>query len=311
MQYYQISFNLKPCDETHQDLLCAMLGEAGFETFVNTQDGINAWIQRQLLHPDQIKDILLNDIFQGIAISYDIHDAPDEDWNKIWEQEGFKPIVVSLTPDPSPNREGRETPNREGRETPNREGRDYVCIHDLNHTDVPKCQYDIVINPCQAFGTGSHETTRMILRQLSQMDITGLDIVDAGTGTGILSIMCRMLGCSHVFAYDIDQWSVDNAKTNLQLNNIDNVDVVLGDSRVLAGHKTDILIANINRNILLGDMQQFASSLNPRGRLLLSGFYLEDVPLLDAKAKEYGLNKLKEAHDSNWTMCLWGKSPTE
>ena len=287
MQYYEVDFKIVPCDEMHQDLLCAMLGVAGFETFQNTDDGVRAWIQRHIYNKENVDEVLASEFFGETETEYVVRNAPDEDWNSTWEQEGFTPITISLSPDT----DGSGNPD--------------VCIHDVKHTDLPECRYDILINPCQAFGTGSHETTRMILRQLCGIDLKNLEIVDAGTGTGILSIMCSMLGAKKIFAYDIDEWSVKNSISNLKLNNIDNVSVKLGDSSVLSGVSADLVIANINRNILLGDMPHFASCLNSGGRLLLSGFYREDVPMLERKAAEYGLVKTEEMHDGEWTMLLF------
>ena len=298
MKYFEVKFHITSAEVgIASDILSALLADEGFETFEPTDDGLLAWVQQSIYSKEGVERAIGSFPLPDTRITYTVSEAPDENWNRQWEQEGFRPIVISDGDKP------------------------IIVIHDTAHDDVPEAQYDIRINPCQAFGTGSHETTRMIMRQLLAMPMSGRYVVDAGTGTGILAILCRMLGAAHVFAYDIDEWSVRNARANLLLNDIhEAVEVHLGDSRVLPVQETlaeplaqaisfapTLLIANINRNILLADMPRFSDSLSPEGELLLSGFYTEDVPILLKEAENHGLHPILQSQDSNWALLLLKK----
>jgi ribosomal protein L11 methyltransferase len=299
MKYFELNIQITPNSETASDILSALLAEAGFEAFEPTEDGLLAWIQQTLYDSVALEEVVSSFPLSEVSISYSLNEAPDENWNQQWEQEGFRPIII----------EDKES----------NDARALLVIHDTSHPDVPEALYDICINPCQAFGTGSHQTTQMILSQLLAMPIKNRIIVDAGTGTGILSIMCMMLGASEVLAYDIDEWSVRNAQSNLLLNGIETgVNVLLGDSSVLTSFQhvsqsttsqkhPSLLIANINRNILLADMQVFAQTLAEGGELLLSGFFTEDAPILLAEASKYGLEPHLQREEDNWCLLLLKK----
>lgn len=261
-----------------------MLSEIGFEAFSVTEDGLTAYIQQSEWDEHQMQETLQNFFLPDVAISYTCAEAPDEDWNQVWEEEGFQPVVV---------------------------GED-VVVHDVKHTNVPQARYDILITPRLAFGTGSHQTTRLILRTLAYLDLEGKCLIDAGTGTGILAIMGIKRGAAHVFAYDIDEWSVENTKDNLLLNRIPQspleggVEVKVGDSSVLEGQpKADLLIANINRNILLQDLPRFAKAIKEGGQMILSGFYLSDVPVLTNAAVQQGFSLQKTESEEEWAMLLF------
>ena len=288
MKYYEIQFHIVPNSEIFTDVLSALLAEDGFEAFEPHDDGLLAWIQQSFFDKNLLDTTIQTFPLPNVDITYFIQEAPDENWNQQWEQEGFKPIIIE---------DNNATKSQA-----------LIVIHDTNHLNVPVSRYNISINPCQAFGTGSHETTRMILRQLLDMPMKGRNVVDAGTGTGILSILCSMLGAENVFAYDIDEWSVRNAQSNLLLNGIESgVDVVLGDSSVLNGKMASLLIANINRNILLADIPNFAKVVPVDGELLLSGFYTEDVALLLTKAEQYGFSLQNQINENNWSLLLLKK----
>lgn len=307
MKYLEATFHITPYSEAAADVLSALLADEGFEAFDASEDTLQAWVQMHLYSPDGIRRAVEAMPFPDMAIEYSVADAPDENWNRRWEEDGFKPIVIYAdTADTSADNKA------------------LITIHDTAHPDVPDAVYDICISPCQAFGTGSHETTRMILRQLLAMPIRDRKVIDAGTGTGILAIFCRMLGAAVVLAYDIDEWSVRNARENLALNGISSgVQVLLGDSSVLARQYSDgrpdgqcpsyvfppasLLIANINRNILLGDLPVFAESIEAGGELLLSGFYTDDVPMLLAEASRLGFTLSSRSQDHDWAMLLLKK----
>ena len=295
MKYFEVKFTITPSLEDFADVLSSMLAEEGFEAFETTPDGLLAWVQQSQYSSESIDSIISSFPLPGVEINYTTTEAPDENWNQQWEQEGFRPIVLNDADD---------------------ENKLLIAIHDIHHTDIPQAQYDIRISPRQAFGTGSHETTRMILRQLLSLNLTERHVVDAGTGTGILAIMCKMLGASQVFAYDIDEWSVENAKDNLLLNNIHStVEVALGDSSVLnekyalatPQELPSLLIANINRNILLNDIPVFAHCLSNGGEMLLSGFYQHDIPMLLESAACHGFTLAHQFNDGEWAMLLLKK----
>ena len=300
MKYFEVKFTMNPFSEVAADLLTASLAEIGFESFSQTEDCLLAYIQQsewdEAMTQQAVQDFCLPDV----VIDYVCTEAPDEDWNQVWEEEGFQPIYIPLG-------EGQE---------------EAVVIHDVKHKDVPQARYDILITPRMAFGTGSHQTTRLVLRKLANMDLEGKRVIDAGTGTGILAIMGIKRGAAHVFAYDIDEWSVENTRDNLLLNHIFNVgvkevkgvkgvkdicvEVVCGDSSVLEGQpQADLLIANINRNILLADLPRFGKAVRKGGNMILSGFYLSDVPILTEAAAQQGFSLLETESEGEWAMLLF------
>ncbi len=277
MKYYNVRFGVCPFDEAFCDILSEEIAPLGFESFEYLPQGMSGYIPCHLLDCKALDQRLEAYPIEGVEIAYKVEEAPDENWNATWEQEGFRPIHIG----------------------------NQICVHDTRSAAPENVKYDITINPCQAFGTGSHQTTQMLLTHLSQADLEGKDVIDAGTGTGILAIMCRMRGAAHVLAYDIDEWSVRNALSNAELNGVEGIDVREGDCNVLRPEdKAHLLIANINRNILLADMAQFRRALLPGGQLLLSGFYPQDADILTAHAATLGLKKTAEKQEGDWAMLL-------
>jgi ribosomal protein L11 methyltransferase len=295
MKYYEVDFTVIPYTQESTDVLSAMVADCGFEAFQDTANGIRGWVQQLQFHQEELDTVIAAFPIEGIRITYTVTEAAYENWNAQWEEEGFQPIILNAS------------------QASGKVSECLVCIHDTRHEEVPQARFDIKINPCQAFGTGSHQTTRLILRQLLETDLAGKYVIDAGTGTGILAIMCSKLGAQAVFAYDIDEWSVRNATYNLQLNNIYNVRICEGNSAVLTSEypsscqPADLLIANINRNILIADMPRFSSSLRPGGQMLLSGFYNSDADILIQQATRLDLSLQKTCSDSDWTMLLFRK----
>lgn len=284
MKYLVVKFKISAGDDMMQicrDLLADSAAEAGFESFEETEQGIDAYVQKDLFEQEVLDKNLHNFPIEDTAISYCVEDAEDKDWNQEWEEQGFEPICVD----------------------------DQILIYDAKHPELhPTTSPDhieIGIEAKLAFGTGNHETTRMIVSTLLNNNLYQKRVLDCGCGTGILGIVAAKLGASEVVGYDIDEWSVDNAKHNAKLNGIDNMEVYFGNASVI-NHISgifDIILANINRNILLNDMKTFRSVLNDGGFLILSGFYEEDVPTLLAKAQELGLEEIGKRTDNNWT-CL-------
>ena len=287
MKYYVANFDIECADELLQparELLSAAACEAGFEAFEDTDNGIAGYVQRPLYDKEALDAAIADYMPEGTKVTYNIEEVPDQDWNQDWEDQGFEPIGVS----------------------------DHLVIYDAKHTDMSMFAGDdgvmrIFIEARNAFGTGTHQTTRMILRRLLGMDLTGKSVLDCGCGTGILGIVALRLGANRVLGYDIDEWSSENAKHNAALNGVDNLDVLLGDASVLDGVKEefDVVIANINRNILLNDMTAFRSHLKTGGRLILSGFYETDVPMLEQAAKNNGLTIIDVVTDGEWACAMF------
>lgn len=287
MKYYVANFDIECAEELLQparELLSAAACEAGFEAFEDTDNGIVGYVQRQLYDKEALDAAIADYMPEGTQVTYNIEEVPDQDWNQDWEDQGFEPIGVS----------------------------DHLVIYDAKHTDMSMFAGDdgvmrIFIEARNAFGTGTHQTTRMILRRLLGMDLTGKSVLDCGCGTGILGIVALRLGANRVLGYDIDEWSSENAKHNAALNGVDNLDVLLGDASVLDGVKEefDVVIANINRNILLNDMTAFRSHLKTGGRLILSGFYETDVPMLEQAAQSNGLTIIDVVTDGEWACAMF------
>ena len=294
MKYFEAIFELRIQNselrelmQDARDVLAAMAGEAGFETFEETETGLKGYVQRALFDEEALKTALDDFPFEGITVTYDIHEAEDRDWNEQWENEGFEPIVIP----PS------------------------IIIHDGRHLpiEVSSNLLDIEIDAKLAFGTGTHETTRMVcstlLSYLSPLTshLSPLRVLDCGTGTGILSICALKLGAASAIGYDIDEWSVDNARHNAVINQVDDrFTALLGDASILYNKVEglfDLVLANINRNILLNDMPLFRQKMAPDARLILSGFYTDDIPLLVERAATLGLTLESQKQDNSWA-CL-------
>ena len=286
MKYLVATFNIEAeADllEASRDLHADGAAQAGFETFEETEQGMDAYVQKELFDRETLDAYIADFPISDAHITYSIQDAEDKDWNQEWEEQGLEPIYVA----------------------------DQVVIYDAKHPELypdTSNRPDIIeigIEAKLAFGTGNHETTRMIISQLLQMPIKTKRVLDCGTGTGILGLTASKLGAKEVVGYDIDEWSVENAKHNALLNGVDNMEVLFGNSSVL-NHISgvfDVVMANINRNILLDDMRLFRSVMNTDATLILSGFYEEDVPVLLEKANELGLHETARHTDNNWT-CL-------
>ena len=307
MKYFEVEFTILPFSTDAADLLAAIAGEAGFETFEETSTGLMGYIQQDQLDVSTLQTSLNDFPFEGISISYDIRPAEDRDWNEQWEQEGFEPIVVKCG---MWNVEGGMR-NVEGgvwsEECP------VIVIHDGRHLPeaMPTGAIPIEIDAKLAFGTGTHETTRMICSELISFHIPHstfhkIRVLDCGTDTGILSICALKLGAAEAIGYDIDEWSVDNARHNAVINQVDDrFTSLLGDASILnkVEGNFDLVLANINRNILLADMESFRGKMAPGASLILSGFYTEDCEMLIEKAKTLGLKLTKQKEDQNWA-CL-------
>ncbi|MBQ9649198.1 MAG: 50S ribosomal protein L11 methyltransferase [Prevotella sp.] len=307
MKYFEVKFTLSPYSTDASDVLSAMAGEAGFESFEETSDGLLGYVQQQLYSAEALQEVLSDFPFEEVSITYDVREAEDRDWNEQWEQEGFEPIVISR------KEEGYSRSEECGVKSENTfEG---IIIHDGRHLPTelsslhtPHSSFlEIEIDARQAFGTGTHETTRMICAEIIQY-ASGARILDCGTGTGILSICALKLGASEAIGYDIDEWSVDNARHNAVINHVDDrFTSLLGDATILnkVEGTFNLVLANINRNILLNDLPQFRQKMAPGACLILSGFYTADTPLLIEKAATLGLTLQQQKEENDWACLIF------
>ncbi|SEA31920.1 ribosomal protein L11 methyltransferase [Xylanibacter ruminicola] len=276
MKYFEVEFTISPYSADAADLFASLAGEAGFETFEETETGLKGYVQQSLFDEDTLHECIEDFPFEGTSIIYNVREAEDRDWNEQWEQEGFEPIVIA----------------------------DQLVIHDGRHLPDVDSKVQIEIDAKLAFGTGTHETTRMICTQL--LKLAKGRVLDCGTGTGILSICALKLGATEAVGYDIDEWSVDNARHNAVINRVDDrFTSILGDAKILENidEKFDIVLANINRNILLADMPMFVSKMHEGSLLILSGFYSDDCEILIEKAHSIGLKLVSQTTDHDWA-CL-------
>ena len=273
--YIEYNFTVTP-KEPATEILIAELGEVGFESFVENENGVIAYIQK-----DDWSATVLEDIFvlnsEEFSIEYDQKEIEQTNWNAEWEK-NFSPIQVE----------------------------DVVSIRAPFHEN-PHLKYDIVIEPKMSFGTGHHETTHMMVQHLLQLDLEGKKTLDMGCGTGILAIFAEMKGANPIDAIDIDNWCYENSVENVERNNCKNISVFEGEAALLVDKKYDVIIANINRNILLMDMQAYTNCLNDNGVLLLSGFYQDDIPVIDAEVSKYNLKLETVIERNNWVALKYNK----
>jgi len=334
MKYYEVKFNIQPYSDDAADIVAAIAGEAGFESFDTADGTLTGYVQQPLFDEPLLRQLLDTCPLPDVSVAYTVGEAEDRDWNEQWEQEGFEPIVVEKRREENIKRREERGERRENSEKGSEKRREenikrreerIILIHDGRHlpedyslssllsplsskTDSPLSSNSdsiiaIEIDAHLAFGTGTHETTRMMCGALLELDLTGKRVLDCGTGTGILAIAALKLGAREAVGYDIDEWSVDNARHNAVINGVDDrLTALLGDASILnkVEGTFDIVMANINRNILLADMAVFVTKMAPGATLLLSGFYTEDIPLLVAKAEELGLTLTAQHEDENW-----------
>ena len=273
--YIEVRFELSPCDEIATDVLAALLCEYDYEIFVPDETGLTAYVKKEF-YKEEVLTQVVSDFPLDNKIKYAHEIIEGQDWNSEWEKNYFKPIVV----------------------------KDKCVIHSSFHKDIPQLQYDIVIDPKMAFGTGHHATTSLIIEQLLEMEMEDKSVIDMGTGTGILAILSHMRGAKNISAIEIDPVAHLNAIENLKINGADIVNLILGDASSLSNlSSVDVFIANINRNIITQDMESYVRALNMGGIMLLSGFYEEDIPVIMKVAEPLGLKYETHKVKDRWS-CL-------
>ncbi len=270
--YVEVRFDLVPCEDYMTDLLAAILADEGYESFVPDVAGLTAYIKEDDYKAD-LSDLIDSLPFDAVC-EYRAKRIEGHDWNSEWEKNYFQPVIV-----------GGE-----------------CVVHSTFHKDIPKCRYDIVIDPKMAFGTGHHSTTSLMISRLLAMELDGKSVIDMGTGTGILAILAAMCGATPVTGVEIDGFAYANALENIALNGHSEIAVLNGDVAILDDiqYKTQLFIANINRNVITGDMAEYAASLAPGGVMLLSGFYVDDIPEVRQAAEKAGLIYDDYTENNNW-----------
>ena len=273
--YIEYDFRISPA-EPATEILVAELGEVGFESFVENETGMLAYIQKNDWFENMLDDIFIlnSDEFE---IEYDFHEVAQTNWNEEWEK-NFEPIQVD----------------------------DLVSIRAPFHEN-PHLKYEIIIEPKMSFGTGHHETTHMMIQHLLELNLENKKILDMGCGTGILAIFAEIKGAKPIDAIDIDEWCYTNSIENIERNNCNHISVYQGDASLLIDKKYEVIIANINRNILLADMKTYSNCLEKNGILLLSGFYEEDLPIIDKEASKNQLKLEKTKKRNQWISVHYKK----
>ncbi len=278
MNYYELLFTTIPTEDYQQDLLINALGEIGFDTFEEVDFGFKAYIPSTDFDQDTLNETL--SVYQDMfSFSYEITLIPQKNWNEVWES-NFEPIEIG----------------------------DKIFVRATFHQPKPEFPYEIVIDPKMAFGTGHHQTTSMMLEWTLETDFAGKKVLDMGCGTGILAIMASKLDSGPVTAIDYDPVCYESTIENSALNNINNITALCGSKEVIPDEKYDIILANINRNILLDQMERYNEALLPGGEIYFSGFYeTPDLDIITEEAGKYGLKYISHKKNKDWVAAKFVK----
>jgi ribosomal protein L11 methyltransferase len=279
MNYLKLTVNITPFEEWLRDVLTAQFTEIGFESFVETDDGFEGFIPEKDFNEEEFNNVLKT-FEENHTFEVQKELIEEKNWNEEWEKNYFKPLVVA----------GK------------------CVVRAPFHKEYPALDYEIVIEPNMAFGTGNHETTSMMLEMILESDMQDKWALDMGCGTGILGILASMRGARKITAIDIDEWSFEGAGENAQINHIENMEVKLGDASLLGDEKYDVIFANIHKNVLMNDLPVYSTHLNKNGLLLMSGFYVDDIPDLKKKAEQVGLKETGFKTKNNWVVSVFVKT---
>lgn len=260
------------------DILIAQLNELGYESYDESDDGLHAYILVKFFDLEKVKQLQVNQI-PDVNINYSHNTIKTQNWNQVWEK-NFEPIIVE----------------------------DQCLIRAPFHKDIPKATYEIVIEPKMSFGTGHHETTYLMLKTMLELDFSNKTVLDMGCGTGVLSILASLKGAKEITAIDIDEWAYNNTQENIGKNNCSNINVFQGDASLLEDQQFDIIIANINRNILMDDIKHYAKVLKYGGTLLLSGLYDKDLAMIKNEAIENNIGYISHYEKHDWVAAKFIKN---
>ena len=277
MNYTELNLQLNPLD-LFAEMLTYQLGEVGFEMFEDTPQGFKAYIQTANFNQDAVIEIIEGIKELNCDVSYTIQDIPWQNWNAEWEK-NYQPEIIG----------------------------NKIYVRAEFHEANPSYPHEIIVQPRMAFGTGHHPTTSQVMEAMLDIDFKNKSLLDMGCGTGILAILGMQLGASSAYAIDYDPNSVDNSIENAQRNGYPQIEVALGSSELLEGKSYDIILANINRNIILNDLDKYAASLNAGGLLITSGYYTSDLSVIKNKATEYHLDYLHHTSQNEWCCATFKK----
>ncbi|MCG3164923.1 MAG: Ribosomal protein L11 methyltransferase [Bacteroidia bacterium] len=275
LDYVQLFCKITPI-EPGVDIVTAQLADIDFESFEETDQGLNAYMPSHFFDEEKVKHVL--DSLENIEVEYHYKLIPAQNWNAVWES-NFEPVII----------DGR------------------CSVRAPFHPKPEGMDFDLVIEPKMSFGTAHHETTSLMISYLLQTDVKGKDVLDMGCGTAVLAILAGMKGAKNITAIDIDEWPVENAKENARNNNMQLIEVIMGGAEHLGNKMFDVILANINRNVLLADMASYSNVLNKNGTLFLSGFYKEDLEQITNTAFENGLEFVSFETKNNWTAAQYLK----
>ena len=271
MKTFEYTFTAPSSDIQH-DMLTTMLAEIGFDSFMDEERCLKAYCSADSRNDMAVENLMDEPSFSDICL-LKVEEMPDKDWNELWEA-SYQPVVV------------------------NERCRVRAPFHDPD----PNFEYDLVIEPKMSFGTANHETTAQIIQLMLETDFKGKEVLDMGSGTAVLAILAKKLDAAHTVAIDNDEWAYRNAFTNCELNGISDIEIVLGDASAIHG-SFDVVLANINRNILLRDMQHYVAAMRPDAHIFFSGFYTEDLESIKAEAQRLGLRYCRHLSRNNWVAA--------
>ncbi|MFP4556341.1 MAG: 50S ribosomal protein L11 methyltransferase [Bacteroidales bacterium] len=272
MQYAEVIISINPYSQQNAEIITALLAELGFDSFSDADNGLMAYIPSEQLNHSDLKT-LFSSLKLGCEINYNVNQVKEQNWNKEWES-NFKPIPI----------------------------KNLCYIRAPFHKSEEGYKLEVIIEPKMSFGTGHHQTTWLMARELFSLNLKNKKVLDMGCGTGILAIIAEKLGASKITAIDNDDWAYKNAKENVTLNNCTKISVLLGDSTLIEQLKFDIVLANINLNILLSDFGTYYNSLNAGGIILMSGIFTTDIDTLTSNIRKFACNVVSKKAKNDWAL---------
>ena len=271
MEYTEVDIRLKSVNP-FADIIVARLNEIDFESYAEDENGVKAYVQTLLLNENAVKEII-SEVAELCELTFSISKVKQENWNKQWES-NFEPVFIN----------------------------DKCVIRAHFHQPIPDVDFEIIITPKMSFGTGHHETTSLVMNEMFSLDFNNKSVLDMGCGTGVLAILASKLGANSLVGIDFDEWAVENAEENSVLNSIDNIDYIHGDADAIGDATFDIIVANINRNIILQDIEKYVGAMNEKSEIIFSGFLKEDIPLILEKSEQLGLDLVVSKNKNKWQM---------